>query len=163
ELPQRIPSSEGETTAQAARVGPKTPVRAAAGKRHWVFRRASRSSPADHADSSRLETSLRRTAGMVHDALAGHTVDGMPHNLGPPTAPDPGHSTPLWTDGRAPGMTVYVEARLLGPFEFLVNGQPVQHWRGNRGRMLLAYLLLHRGRPLTGDELGGVFWPDAPP
>src|SRR5262249_60883353 len=58
---------------------------------------------------------------------------------------------------------VRVEARLLGPFELFVAGQPVQHWRGNRGRMLLAYLLLHRARALTRDELGGAFWPDAAP
>jgi DNA-binding SARP family transcriptional activator len=29
--------------------------------------------------------------------------------------------------------------------------------------MLLAYLLLHRSRPLGRDALGGVFWPDAAP
>jgi DNA-binding SARP family transcriptional activator len=56
-----------------------------------------------------------------------------------------------------------VEARLLGPFELLVNGQQVQRWRGNRGRMLLAFLLLNRGRPLARDEFGTVFWPDAAP
>jgi DNA-binding SARP family transcriptional activator len=56
-----------------------------------------------------------------------------------------------------------VEARLLGQFELLVTGQPVPHWRGNRGRMLLAFLLLHRARPLTRDELPGAFWPDAAP
>jgi hypothetical protein len=58
---------------------------------------------------------------------------------------------------------IRVEARLLGQFELLIKDQPVQHWRGNRGRMLLAFLLLHRARPLTRDELGGAFWPDAAP
>jgi DNA-binding SARP family transcriptional activator len=54
-----------------------------------------------------------------------------------------------------------VDARLLGPFELNVEGQPVRRWRGNRGRMLLAYLLLHRARPVHRDALGGVFWPEA--
>jgi len=62
-----------------------------------------------------------------------------------------------------PSAPLRVEARLLGQFEVLVRGEPVQHWRGNRGRMLLAFLLLHRSRPLTRDELGGAFWPDAAP
>ena len=29
--------------------------------------------------------------------------------------------------------------------------------------MLLAFLLLHRSRPLARDELGGAFWPEAAP
>lgn len=58
---------------------------------------------------------------------------------------------------------VRVEARLLGSFELRVDGQPVQHWRGNRGRMLLAYLLLHRARPVPRDALADVFWSEAAP
>ena len=56
-----------------------------------------------------------------------------------------------------------IEARLFGQFELIVRGRPVPQWRGNRGRMLLAFLLLHRTRPLARDELGGAFWPDAAP
>ena len=58
---------------------------------------------------------------------------------------------------------VRVDARLLGPFELHVEGQPVRQWRGSRGRMLLAYLLLHHARPVSRDALGGVFWPEAAP
>lgn len=58
---------------------------------------------------------------------------------------------------------VRIEARLLGQFELRVAGQPVPHWCGNRGRMLLAFLLLHRRRALSRDELGVAFWPDAEP
>jgi DNA-binding SARP family transcriptional activator len=65
--------------------------------------------------------------------------------------------------GEDPSIPLQVEARLFGQFEVLVRGQPVQQWRGNRGRMLLAFLLLNRSRPLTRDELGGAFWPDAAP
>ena len=67
------------------------------------------------------------------------------------------------TGNRGTACRVRVEARLLGPFELQVDGQPVQQWRGNRGRMLLAYFLLHRSRPVGRDTLGGVFWPDAAP
>jgi DNA-binding SARP family transcriptional activator len=58
---------------------------------------------------------------------------------------------------------VCVEALLLGSFELHVDGQPVRQWRGNRGRLLLAYLLLHHARPVHRDALGGVFWPEAAP
>ena len=64
---------------------------------------------------------------------------------------------------RGAASRVRVDARLLGPFELHVDGQPVQHWHGNRGRMLLAYLLLHRSRSLGRDAFGSVFWPDAAP
>ena len=86
-----------------------------------------------------------------------------------------GHATPmsvipairigetLRTGNRGTASRVRVDARLLGPFELQVDGQPVQQWRGNRGRMLLAYLLLHRSRPVGRDTLGGVFWPDDAP
>jgi SARP family transcriptional regulator, regulator of embCAB operon len=67
------------------------------------------------------------------------------------------------TSNRGTACRVRVEARLLGPFELQVDGQPVRQWRGNRGRMLLAYLLLHCSRPVGRDTLGGVFWPDAAP
>jgi DNA-binding SARP family transcriptional activator len=58
---------------------------------------------------------------------------------------------------------VRVEALLLGSFELYVDGDPVRQWRGNRGRLLLAYLLLHYARPVHRDALGGVFWPEAIP
>lgn len=82
------------------------------------------------------------------DGLAAHPEIDVGGELGP-------HG------GRHP--PTRVQARLLGKFEFVVAGEPVPHWRGNRGRMLLAFLLLHRARPLSRDELGGVFWPDAAP
>jgi SARP family transcriptional regulator, regulator of embCAB operon len=141
------------------------------GKRHWVFRRAIRGSPAKGADSPDVERSLVWPVQMSHDVLIGQAGDATSHasaplnplNAGPPGVSSPAHAAPFCEDGRAHGSTVYMEARLLGPFDLLVNDQTVQHWRGNRGRMLLAYLLLHRERPLTGDGLGGVFWPDAAP
>jgi DNA-binding SARP family transcriptional activator len=58
---------------------------------------------------------------------------------------------------------VQIEARLLGPFALTVAGQPAEQWRGHRGRLLLAYLLVNRGRPQGRDELGTAFWPDAAP
>jgi len=158
-VPRTTPSANEETTTQAAQAGAKTSIWAIAGKRQWGFRRARRSSLAEAAVSPGIETLPSWPAEMV---LAGQPGNGITHGAGSANGPAPDHGAPL-SGGCAPDMTVHVEARLLGPFELLLNGQHVQHWRGNRGRTLLAYLLLHRGRPLTGDELGGVFWPDAAP
>jgi len=55
-----------------------------------------------------------------------------------------------------------LEARLLGPMDVSVGGQRVEHWRGRKGALLLAYLLLHRGRPVPRDALTVTFWPEAP-
>jgi DNA-binding SARP family transcriptional activator len=52
--------------------------------------------------------------------------------------------------------------RLLGPFEVRLAGRPVTQWRGRKGTLLLAYLLLHRhGPPISRDALAAASWPDA--
>src|SRR5262249_44342257 len=53
--------------------------------------------------------------------------------------------------------------RALGTFEVAVNGVAATSWKGNRGRMLIAYLLLHRSQPVGCEMLAGVFWPGASP
>ena len=35
--------------------------------------------------------------------------------------------------------------------------------RGRQGRVLLAYLVLNRGRPVSRDELIAAIWPESPP
>jgi len=47
--------------------------------------------------------------------------------------------------------------------ELLIDENRVERWRGNRGRMLLAYLVLYRSHPLTSEMLSVLFWPDASP
>jgi DNA-binding SARP family transcriptional activator len=101
------------------------------------------------------------------DLLAAH-APARPRQATLP-APTPGigidemSSARAWAGNTDATAQVRVDARLLGPFELHVEGQPVRQWRGNRGRMLLAYLLLHRARPVSRDVLGGVFWPEAAP
>jgi len=101
----------------------------------------------------------RASSEARYSLLAAAADDAATH-----PAPISGQATPMLAvppvkaDGRA-----RVEARLLGAFEIHIDGLLVENWRGNRGRMLLAYLLLHRSRPLSRDALGGVFWPDAAP
>jgi len=64
----------------------------------------------------------------------------------------------------ASGSPLAMQARLLGPVDISIGGHHVERWHGRKGRLLLAYLLLHRGgRPTSRDALAATFWPDAPP
>jgi DNA-binding SARP family transcriptional activator len=53
--------------------------------------------------------------------------------------------------------------RLLGLFEFSIDGVTVTDWAGARGRSVLKYLLVHRGRPVRKETLMETFWPGADP
>jgi DNA-binding SARP family transcriptional activator len=54
-------------------------------------------------------------------------------------------------------------ARLLGVFEFSIDGVAVTDWAGARGRSVLKYLLVHRERPVRKEMLMETFWPGADP
>lgn len=56
-----------------------------------------------------------------------------------------------------------LEAKLLGGFEFTVDGRVVSFQNGPRGLMLLKYLLAHHPRPQQRDVLMDVFWPGVDP
>ena len=56
-----------------------------------------------------------------------------------------------------------VEAKLLGGFEFTVDGRVVSFQNGPRGLMLLKYLLAQHPRPQQRDVLMDVFWPGVDP
>src|SRR3954454_7098800 len=59
------------------------------------------------------------------------------------------------------GMT---RIQLCGRLKADVEGRHVTpDLRGRHGRVLLAYLVLNRGRPVSRDELIAAIWPDAPP
>lgn len=53
--------------------------------------------------------------------------------------------------------------RLLGVFEFSIDGVTVTDWAGARGRSVLKYLLVHRGRPVRKETLMETFWTGADP
>jgi DNA-binding SARP family transcriptional activator len=54
--------------------------------------------------------------------------------------------------------------QLCGRLKADVNGRHVTPaLRGRQGRVLLAYLVLNRGRPVSRDELVTAIWPDNPP
>ena len=72
-------------------------------------------------------------------------------------------SQPATWSGPLAGPPMELQARLLGPVEVSVGGQGVERSRGQRRMLLLAYLLLHRDRPVSRDVLAVTFWPDAAP
>ncbi len=60
-----------------------------------------------------------------------------------------------------PGVT---RIQLCGRLKADVEGRHVTPaLRGRQGRILLAYLVLNRGRPVSRDELIAAIWPDSPP
>src|SRR5689334_9530739 len=52
------------------------------------------------------------------------------------------------------------EARLFGPWEARVHGEPLPPLRSRRAEWLLAFLLLQGGRPAQRAWLAGLFWPE---
>lgn len=54
--------------------------------------------------------------------------------------------------------------QLCGRLKAEIEGRDVSpSLRGRQGRILLAYLVLNRGKPVSRDELIESIWPDAPP
>lgn len=64
---------------------------------------------------------------------------------------------------RAAASAPVIEARLLGTFEFRVDGRPVETWRGRRGISVLRYLLMRERLNCPRDELLAEFWPEVVP
>jgi DNA-binding SARP family transcriptional activator/tetratricopeptide (TPR) repeat protein len=54
--------------------------------------------------------------------------------------------------------------RLCGGLVAELGGKPIEpQLAGRQGREVFAYLVLHRGRPVSRDELAALLWPDRPP
>jgi DNA-binding SARP family transcriptional activator len=154
QLPAIETSSRPSLARAATALAPDQPVPVAGptvsartSRRRWFFRRSGPGASAPGTSAPVL-------------TLAPVSAPPRPGRLSHPGPGDPAGAAD-WLDVRM--IPVRIEARLLGPFGLSVAGQPAEQWRGNRGRLLLAYLLLNRDRPLGRDELGTAFWPDAAP
>ena len=55
-----------------------------------------------------------------------------------------------------------LEIRLLGPFEVILDGEPVEGFESMKVRALLAYLATETARPQQRDSLAGLLWPNWP-
>src|SRR5690242_18072143 len=54
-----------------------------------------------------------------------------------------------------------LDVRMLGGFAIAYQGQALPDLNGQRPQLFLAYLLLHRDRQVTRQEIAFLFWPDA--
>ena len=55
-----------------------------------------------------------------------------------------------------------LSVRTLGPFQVLLDGEPVTGFDSDKVRALLAYLALEADRPHRREKLAGLLWPDYP-
>src|SRR5262245_24156722 len=56
----------------------------------------------------------------------------------------------------------FVEFRLFGPLDVLIDGQPLPRLRSRKGRWLLGLLAMRGGREIERSWLAGTMWPDKP-
>jgi WD40 repeat protein/DNA-binding SARP family transcriptional activator len=56
----------------------------------------------------------------------------------------------------------YLSIRTLGPFQVLLDGEPVTGFDSDKVRALLAYLAVEADRPHRREKLAGLLWPDYP-
>ncbi|MET7288404.1 BTAD domain-containing putative transcriptional regulator [Streptomyces sp. NPDC005573] len=55
----------------------------------------------------------------------------------------------------------YLSVCFFGRFTTSVGGVPVARWRAGKSRSLFQYLMLHRNRVMTRDQLRDALWPEA--
>ncbi|MFD7427439.1 BTAD domain-containing putative transcriptional regulator [Streptomyces sp. NPDC059818] len=55
----------------------------------------------------------------------------------------------------------YLSVCFFGRFATSVGGIPVERWRAGKSRSLFQYLMLHRKRVMTRDQLRDALWPEA--
>lgn len=53
-----------------------------------------------------------------------------------------------------------VAARILGPLELMVGGQPILRWNSLKAKTLFQFFLINEGRPVRRDVLMELQWPD---
>ena len=54
-----------------------------------------------------------------------------------------------------------LEIRLLGGLEVLIGGKPMPSTRTKKERLLLAFLAMHGGMPISRDRLASALWPES--
>ncbi len=80
---------------------------------------------------------------------------------GPPLG-DPA-AEPRAAEGAVADGPAVLRVRMLGSFEVSLGGRRIEAWHGQRGQMLLKYLLARRGRSCPRDVLIDAFWPEIEP
>ncbi|NJD60586.1 MAG: hypothetical protein C3F13_01900 [Anaerolineales bacterium] len=57
---------------------------------------------------------------------------------------------------------VAITVRLFGPFQVYLNGVPIEGFRSDKARALLAYLCTEEIKPHRREKLAGLLWPEIP-
>lgn len=136
----------------ASETAPLPLVRLRAAARRWLAAFAARPGEAAAEPANGVLTSLP-DAPAAADPAPGALAAVEPAVALPASPPPAG--LPL----AAPDLRVYC----LGEFRVLAGDRPIDEWTSHKSRSLLKYLLLHRDRPATVEQLLTIFWPNSPP
>lgn len=106
---------------------------------------------ADQASRALEMAALHQKLAQIHQihSSPAQTVDYLMHSLSE-ASPPPVPSPPVPEKG--------LVIRLFGPFQVLLDGQPVGEWSTRKNRDLLAYLASHFGQVINEDRLMDLFW-----
>lgn len=114
---------------------------------------------------------IDRVLGDAHDGAVESTREGFAsaperlateHAAGARSVDDTDAAPSIATARTWPGTDADLIVRVLGTFDVIVDGKPVEGWTYGKPRELLALLLLSPGG-LTRAEVGQALWPDAAP
>jgi DNA-binding SARP family transcriptional activator len=66
-------------------------------------------------------------------------------------------------ESQAPASSELFSMTCLGSFRMFYQEQPVNGWNGQKGLMILKYLVARHDQPVPKEQLMDVLWPDADP
>lgn len=101
---------------------------------------------------SRIEAQLDNMLKLVA-GYSGETKLPDTENASPSPEPCPVPSTVI------PTLVFYC----FGPFRVFKDDQLVGNWNGQKGQLILKYLIAHVGKPVSKEKLMDALWPEADP
>ncbi|HUN94285.1 MAG TPA: BTAD domain-containing putative transcriptional regulator [Burkholderiaceae bacterium] len=111
---------------------------------------------------------IRRLTDPPVDVEGATATDAVDEGGQMPARPEPGQAAPLpptsaysiFVGPQATASPSLVVC-MLGPFQVLLDDEPVQGWPNGRGKAIFKYLVIQRKRPVPKEVLMDLFWPDA--
>ena len=104
--------------------------------------------------ASALEPAIEPRADVTEDPSFRRQLHRLAYGGNLERPPEPSKLQPVQT---------IFSVTCLGPFRLFHNEQPVGGWNGQKGLMILKYLIARHDQPVPKEQLMDVLWPDADP